>query len=900
MTRLFGVETEYAVSALDRAGRAVERPGLASEILGLAREHLPHLPERMTGGAFLACGARFYVDAGDHPEFSTPECTHPDEAVRYVRVGDRILARMAHQLQAQRRELGEVVVMRSNVDLTTGASWGSHESYMHRAAEWADFPLQLIPHLVSRTIYAGAGGFSSSCPGIAFTLSPRVDHLEADVSHHSTSGRGILHLKDEPLAGDGSRRLHLICGESLCSDLGLWLRIGTTALVVAMIEARLRPGDGVGLRKPLPAMRAFAGDPSLRAVAERTAGAPLTALAVQRHYLAEARRHLDHACMPPWAAAVCERWADVLDRLERRPAALSTELDWAIKLAVYRRHALRRGVVWESLPHWNHVIATLLAARRQEPAAADLPLERLADPHGPLGATAATLGRYLAARGLRWETLPAVVGLRQELFELDTRFGQLGTRGVFASLDAAGALRHRLIDEETVERGIEEPPRTSRALVRGTQVRQLHARGGQFTCDWRGIWDIARRRCLDLSNPLATEARWESRRPAGLDATAAELQGEAMGHYHAGRYGDALRLFQRAARLSDAPEAQRLLGTSRFWAATVLHNCGRLREARAMLEGARVGEVDDDTLYKCRTRHLLVLIEQPAERAEIEAGLLEVEVLVARFGRLDWRSRILLAQARLHEARGEHDAAVAIACEAQARAQIETNSMALPTYLRTALTTAMAARRWADVRQLAAGAREQRGVEPTAALLGCADSVLARVAGDPAGALAAAGGVAAWADAGVDRGVRIMVGETLVRALLFGGHLDDARQALGPLLALRTAEVASDRYTVHLLWADYLLTRIRHGAGLPLIDPLTGRHAAERAPRTAPPALGERRLRSALQAYARAAVEGRRIDARLDTDVRAREIDARLTLAALTRQQIGASRTRRRSGRRDA
>lgn len=901
-TRLFGVETEYAVAALDRAGRALERPELAGEILHLARRRLPHLPERLANGAFLACGARLYVDAGDHPEFSTPECTHPDEVVRYVRVGDRILAQMAGELAAARRELGEVVVLRSNVDLISGSSWGSHESHLHRTPERAGLPSQLIPHLVSRLIFCGAGGFNGHCRhGIEFTLAPRVGHLVTDVSADSTGARGIFHLKDEPLAGDGSRRLHLICGETLCSDLGLWLRLGTTALVVAMIEARLGPGDAVQLREPLAAMRAFAADPTLRAVAPRAAGPPMTALAIQRHYLDQARRHAGHACMPPWAGLVCERWGEVLDRLEDSPASLADLLDWPIKLALYRRHARRRGVAWASLPHWNHVTGLLASARQREPAAAERPLEALVAADSPIAATVAALGRYLAARGLSWDGLPAVLRLREELFELDARFGQLGERGVFATLDSAGALRHRLVEEDAVARGVDEPPTTSRALVRGTQVRALHARGGHYTCDWRTIWDSSTRRCLDLSDPFATEPRWVTQRegrarPTALDVSIAQLHNQGLGYYHAARYADALRLFQRAARLADAPPVQRLVAPSRFWAGTVLHNTGRLSAARAVLERARAGEVDDDTLYKCLARRLLVLIEQPAPRAEIEAEMVAAESTMTALGHADWRSRLLLARARLSEARGEHDAAVGAALEALGHARVEHNAMARPTYLRTVLTAALAARRWTDVGQLLDEMRGDRALEPTAALIGCAESALARVSGDAAAALAAAGGVAAWAEPGIDRGVRILVGETLVRALLFGAHVDDARQALGPLLALRTAEVASDRYTVHLLWADYQLARARRAAGLSPVEPLTGREAGERPARTAPPALSERRLRGVEQAYVRAAVEAERIDARLDTDLRRREVESRRELVAATRRAIDAGRSPRSGG----
>lgn len=905
--RLFGVETEYALSAVDRAGHAVDRAHVLNELMMLARARLPHLPEPLGAGVFLQCGARFYVDAGQHPELSTPECTHPDELVRYVRVGDRILADLARALEVE-SGLAEVLVLRHNVDPYQASSWGSHESYAHRS-DARRLPRQLIPHLVSRLIYTGAGGFEAGAGHrIAFTLAPRAAHLVAETSPDSVRARGIVHLKDEPLARDGAGRLHLICGETLCSDVGLWLRIGATALVVAMIEAGLRPGDGVQLGDPLSAMRAFAADPTLRATAARVGAAPLTALAVQRHYLEQACRHARHACMPPWAEQVCDRWGDVLDRLEAGADAVALELDWAIKLALYRRHAAQRGVDWDALPVWNEVATALVAARHRAGLPAEQPLTALIGPSSPIPDDVSALTARLAARAQRWETLPAFLALQGELFELDTRFGQLGPRGVFAALDAARVLRHRLVAEDDVARGVRAPPATTRAHVRGTQVGLLHGKAG-YSCDWSAVWEPSGRRMIDLGNPLTTEGRWvraprASLHPPGPEGRVSAWHGEAMAHYHRGRHGAALRLFQRAGRLAGGPRFQMALGPSRFWAATLLHNMGRLGEALATLESIEPALADDDTLYKALTRRVLVLIERPAPRAEIEAALERVGAEMAARNRAGWRSRILLAQARLHEARGAHDAAVRIAAEAMARAQQEANAIAFATHVRTALGTTLQAQRWADAAALIAdcSALELARSEHVAAVLDCGRSVLARVRGDVAAAVQLARSQERLLGLRDERGLRILAGETLVRALLCAGDVAAAREGLGPLLALRGAEVAHDRFAVRLLWADYQLARAQRGAGLPVVDPVTGRAVGELAPTTTPPALSEQRLRAAEQSYARAGDEGRRLDARLECDWRARAIADRLALVETTRRQVAADRARRTRGpaRRDA
>src|SRR5206468_7166332 len=135
----------------------------------------------------------------------------------------------------------------------------------------------------------------------------------------------------ESLSARGYSRLHLLCGESLCSDTALWLRVATTALVVAMIDAGKRPAEGVELAGPLRALHAFALDRGCRLGAARREGAPISAIEIQRHYLGRAEACLREAFMPAWAGEACARWREMLERLEADPSGLSRTLDWAIK-----------------------------------------------------------------------------------------------------------------------------------------------------------------------------------------------------------------------------------------------------------------------------------------------------------------------------------------------------------------------------------------------------------------------------------------------------------------------------------------------------------------------------------------------------------------------------------------
>jgi len=505
--RLFGVETEYAVTGFDARGQPVDRAAVVEAVMRQACSSLPHLRDEFSNGMFLQNGARFYVDAGHHPELTTPECNTPWDVVRYIAAGEQMLADLAAGVP--KRRVAQVVFYRCNVDYAgTQSTWGCHSSYMHRA-DPAALPAHIIPHLVSRLIYTGAGGFNNRSPGIEFMLSPRVAHMATDVSSDSTHGRGIFHSKDEPLCGNGYHRLHLLCGESLCSQLATWLKVATTALVVALIEAGGRPGDAVALRAPVSAMNTFAGDPTCTAVAPTVDGRRLRALDIQRHYLGLVEARLRE--MPPWAKAGCALWRRVLDQLDSGPQAVAASLDWAIKLPLYKDRVRRRGLAWESLALWNRVaqrLAQALEATGQRPQ--PLRAELLQASSGPLAEQMKQLGPFLQSHGMSWNTFRTFLGVRQELFEIDVRFGELGEQGIFTRLDTAGVLDHQVSGVDNIASAMTEPPPIPRARLRGALVRELANDEERYSCDWEGVWDFRERRMIDLRDPFNASSEWKA------------------------------------------------------------------------------------------------------------------------------------------------------------------------------------------------------------------------------------------------------------------------------------------------------------------------------------------------------------------------------------------------------
>ena len=306
-----------------------------------------------------------------------------------------------------------------------GSTWGCHESYLFRNTP-ASLPDQLIPHLVSRVVYTGAGGFHPLVNGLEFCVAPRLMHIQQVVSNDSTGNRGIFHTKNESLAANGNNRLHILCGESLCSETAIVLKFGATALVTAMAEQGLRPGDGLRLASPLDALHTVSSDVTCRKGLRLVGGGETTAIEMQRRLLQIAERNL--AMLPPWAGAICALWRRTLDRLEGAPDSVATVLDWAIKNRLFRDRAERRGVPFEWFDLFNTVVQRLGWPGATGEKGRDLRLRALLGPASPIPEEVGRSGAMLSAAGRTWEDLDRFLELRSMFCQIDTRFGQLGLK----------------------------------------------------------------------------------------------------------------------------------------------------------------------------------------------------------------------------------------------------------------------------------------------------------------------------------------------------------------------------------------------------------------------------------------------------------------------------------------
>ncbi len=300
----------------------------------------------------LSNGARLYVDHA-HPEFSTPEVTNPRDAVLWDRAGVEIM-RMAMRLAASIPESRPILLYKNNTD-NKGASYGCHENYlMRRATPFADIVRHLTPFFITRQVFTGAGRLGVGQEGrtVAFQLSQRADFFEVEVGLETTLKRPIINTRDEPHADpERFRRLHVIVGDANLSDTATYLKMGTTAIILAMIEEGAFRGADWWPAKAVNEMHAVSHDPSLTHVLTLHDGRRLTALDLQEELHDRARRFCEAEAHAPFDAEtrhVLDEWERVLTALRSDPMLLVTELDWVAKRALMEGFVRRDGLAWDS------------------------------------------------------------------------------------------------------------------------------------------------------------------------------------------------------------------------------------------------------------------------------------------------------------------------------------------------------------------------------------------------------------------------------------------------------------------------------------------------------------------------------------------------------------------------
>jgi proteasome accessory factor A len=314
------------------------------------------LPDDEVGLAnvILTNGARLYVDHA-HPEYSSPEVTNPRDAVRWDKAGELVMVAAAEHA-ARVPGTGHIQLYKNNTD-NKGASYGSHENYlMQRQTSFGDIVRYLTPFFVTRQIVCGAGrvGLGQDGHGHGFQISQRADFFEVEVGLETTLKRPIINTRDEPHADpERYRRLHVIIGDANLSEISTYLKVGTTALILSMIEERWFDDNDIdlGIDSPVASLRAISHDASLKHAVTMHDGRKLTGLQVQSEFLEQARKFVEDrygADADEQTLDVLNRWERVLVRLADDPMLLASELDWVAKLQLLQGYRDREGLEWDS------------------------------------------------------------------------------------------------------------------------------------------------------------------------------------------------------------------------------------------------------------------------------------------------------------------------------------------------------------------------------------------------------------------------------------------------------------------------------------------------------------------------------------------------------------------------
>ncbi|HEY2225342.1 Pup--protein ligase [Actinomycetospora sp.] len=416
--RIYGIETEFGVTCTFHGQRRLSPDEVARYLFRRV------VSWGRSSNVFLRNGSRLYLDVGSHPEYATAECDSLEQLVAHDKAGERILEDLL--LDAERRLAdegigGDIFLFKNNTD-SAGNSYGCHENYLvGRSGEFSRIADVLLPFLVTRQLIAGAGKVLQTPRGAVYCLSQRAEHIWEGVSSATTRSRPIINTRDEPHAdAERYRRLHVIVGDSNMSEVTTLLKVGTTHLVLEMIEQGIQFRDFT-LDNPIRAIREISHDLTGRRPVRLAGGREAGALDIQREYYARAVEHVARRGSDPVTDRVLELWGRTLDAVERQDLSMiDREIDWAIKHKLVERYRSR----------------------------------------GDLGLSS-----------------PRIAQL--DLAYHDIRRG----RGVFDLLQRKD-LVDRVTDDGEIEAAKDTPPQTTRAKLRGDFIAAAQNAGRDFTVDW--------------------------------------------------------------------------------------------------------------------------------------------------------------------------------------------------------------------------------------------------------------------------------------------------------------------------------------------------------------------------------------------------------------------------------
>lgn len=341
--RIFGLETEYGVTCAAQDGRGLSADEVARYLFRKV------VAWGRSSNVFLRNGSRLYLDVGSHPEYATAECDDVRQLVTHDRAGERILEGLVADAQ-QRLEHeglpGKIHLFKNNTD-SAGNSYGCHENYLvRRQGDFSRLSDVLVPFLITRQILTGAGKVLTTPRGALYCLSQRADHIWEAVSSATTRSRPIINTRDEPHAdAEHYRRLHVIVGDSSMSETTTMLKVGTTDLLLRMIEAGV-PMREMALENPIRAIREISHDITGMHPVTMANGRTVTAIDLQEEYLTRVTDFLASEGGPsPENKQVLDLWERGLRAMRTGDLSLvDRELDWVIKYRLIERYRAKHDL----------------------------------------------------------------------------------------------------------------------------------------------------------------------------------------------------------------------------------------------------------------------------------------------------------------------------------------------------------------------------------------------------------------------------------------------------------------------------------------------------------------------------------------------------------------------------
>jgi len=415
-----GLETEYGVTCVVDGQRRLSPDEVARYLFRKV------VVWGRSSNVFLPNGGRLYLDVGSHPEYATAECDNLSDLIKQDQAGDRIVEELAVSAEIRLNAEGingQIHLFKNNMD-AAGNSYGCHENFsVSRKKNFEEVTESIIPFLITRQIFCGAGKWISSSKGANFQISQRAEHMWESVSSATTRSRPIINTRDEPHADpDEYRRLHIIVGDSNMSETTTVLKVATTELMLRAAELGLLK-DKFTIENPIKTIREISNDLKFRNSFRLSSGREITALQMQNemYNIVLSMPGLDEILDKPFYRYALNLWRRSLDALESQDFSLvDKELDWMIKRKFMNSYKEKHQL--------NDMDSRLIL--------------------------------------------------------LDISYHNIRKdRGLFYILEKSGMAK-TLITNNDVNSAMENPPETTRAALRGRFIKVAQEKKRDFTVDW--------------------------------------------------------------------------------------------------------------------------------------------------------------------------------------------------------------------------------------------------------------------------------------------------------------------------------------------------------------------------------------------------------------------------------